>query len=113
MGLGFGSTSNIRRIKMAVVTENSSVATEFGGSYKVVIIDCDGASGVMTVAVDELSIVKSAIAENKVAPTAPCARFIAIPATNSNIVTINAYKNDLASTSTQTVTDFILTCIGY
>ena len=98
---------------MAVVTENSSVATEFAGNYKVVIIDCDGASGVMTVAVDEMTLVKAAIAYNKVAPTAACAYFNAIPATNSNIVTINAYKSDFASTATQTVTDFILTCIGY
>ena len=98
---------------MAVITENSSVATEFAGDYKVVIIDCDGASGAMTVAVDELSIVKSAICQNKVAPTAACAAFVAIPATNRNIVTVNAYKSDFASTATQTVTDFILTCIGY
>jgi hypothetical protein len=98
---------------MAAVTENSSIATEFAGDYKVVVIDINGASGAMTCVVDEMSLVKSAICQNKVAPTAACARFVAIPATNSNIVTINAYKSDLVSTSTQTVTDFILTCIGY
>jgi hypothetical protein len=98
---------------MAALTENASYATEFSGNYKVVVIDCDGASGAMTVAVDELSLVISAICQNKVAPTADCARFVAIPATNSNIVTINAYKTGDAATATQTVTDFILTCIGY
>ena len=98
---------------MAAVTENSSVATEFSGNYRVVIIDIDGASGAMTVAVDELTYVKSAICQNKVAPTADCARFVAIPTTNTNIVTINAYKTGDAATATQTVTDFILTCIGY
>ena len=98
---------------MAAVIENSSIATEFAGDYKVVIIDIDGASGAMTVAVDEMTLVKSAICQNKVAPTAACAAFVAIPATNSNIVTINAYKSDFAATATQTVTDFILTCIGY
>lgn len=98
---------------MAALTEIGSVATEFGGDYKVVIIDCDGASGAMTVAVDEMSLVKSAICQNKVAPTAACGYFVAIPATNSNIVTINAYAAGGANTATQTVTDFILTCIGY
>lgn len=98
---------------MAALTENASYATEFGGNYKVVVIDCDGASGAMTVAVDELSLVVSAIAQNKVAPTAACGYFVAIPATNSNIVTINAYAAAGVSTATQTVTDFFLTCIGY
>ena len=98
---------------MAAVTENASVATEFSGNYKVVIVDIDGASGAMTIAIDEMTLVKSAICQNKVAPTADCGGFFAIPATNSNIVTINAYKAGDASTATQTVTDFILTCIGY
>ena len=98
---------------MAAVTENASVATEFSGNYKVVIVDIDGASGAMTITIDEMTLVKSAICQNKVAPTADCARFVAIPATNSNIVTINAYKTGDASTATQTVTDFFLTCIGY
>lgn len=98
---------------MAEVTVNSQVATEFAGDYKVVVLDIDGASGAMTKAISQLSLVKSAICQPKVAPTAACANFVAIPATNSNIVTINAYKSDLVSTSTQTVTDFILTCIGY
>lgn len=98
---------------MAAVTENSSVATEFSGNYKVVIVDIDGVSGAMTCVIDEMTLVKSAICQNKVAPTADCARFVAIPATNSNIVTINAYKTGDAATATQTITDFILTCIGY
>lgn len=98
---------------MAEVTVTSQIATEFGGDYKVVVLDCDGASGAMTKAITQLSIVKSAICQNKVAPTAACAFFHAVPATNSNIVTINAYKSDFVSTATQTVTDFILTCIGY
>jgi hypothetical protein len=98
---------------MTAVTVNSRVASEFAGDYKVVVLDCDGASGAMTAAVTELTLVKSAICQNKVAPTVACAAFVGIPATNSNIVTINAYKSDLVNTSTQTVTDFILTCIGY
>jgi len=96
-----------------MVTENSSVATEFGGDYKVVIIDVDGASGVMTLAVDEMTLVKSAIAQLKVAPVVACAYVNAIPATDGNTVTMNAYKSDLVSTATQTVADFFLTCIGY
>lgn len=98
---------------MAEAKVNSRVATEYAGDYKTVILDIDGASGAMTVAVSELSLVKSAICQNKVAPTAACAVFHAVPATNSNIVTINAYKSDFTSTATQTITDFILTCIGY
>ena len=96
-----------------MVTENSSVATEFAGDYKVVIIDVDGASGAMTLAVDELTLVKSAVCQLKVAPVADCAFVLGIPATDGNTVTMNAYKSDLVSTATQTVADFFLTCIGY
>ena len=96
-----------------MVTENSSVATEFAGDYKVVIIDVDGASGVMTLAVDEMTLVKSAVCQLKVAPTVTCALVVGIPATDGNTVTMNAYKSDLVSTATQTVADFFLTCIGY
>jgi hypothetical protein len=98
---------------MAVVTELSSKATEFSGKYKVVIIRCDGASGAMTCAIDELAAVVSAQAIPAEAPTVTCAYFATTCTTANNIVTINAYKSDLVSTSTQTITDFDLVCIGY
>ena len=96
-----------------MVTENSSVATEFAGDYKVVIIDVDGTSGVMTLAVDEMTLVKSAVCQLKVAPVVACALVVGIPATDGNTVTMNAYKSDLVNTATQSVADFFLTCIGY
>ena len=98
---------------MAVVTENISYATEFAGKYKVVVISCDGASGAMTCAVDELGSVVTAVAVLEAAPTVDCAYFATTCTTANNIVTINAYKSTLAATSTQTVTDFTLVCIGY
>jgi hypothetical protein len=98
---------------MAAVTEIASNATEFSGKFKVVITSCDGASGAMTCTVDELSSIVAAVAVLEAAPTADCAYFATTCTTANNIVTINAYKSTLAATSTQTVTDFTLVCIGY
>ena len=101
---------------MAALTENSSVVTEFGGQYKVAVVDVDGASGTTnTVTIDELSVVVGAVGQLKEAPTAACAGVRVAPnaTTATNVLSVVLYKSDFASTCTQTATDVVIFAVGY
>lgn len=101
---------------MAALTENNSVVTEFGGTYKVVALDIDGATGTTgTVTIDEISTIVTAVGNLKEAPTADCAHVKVAPnaTTATNVLSVVLYEDDHVTACTQNATDVAIIVVGY
>jgi hypothetical protein len=101
---------------MAALTENSSLITEFGGKYRVAVVDVDMATGTTgTVTIDEFTVVTGVWGQMKEAPTAAAAHVKAAPnaTTATNVVSVVLYASDHVTACTQTATDVSLLVVGY
>ena len=106
MGLGFGSTSNIRRFKMA----DTQYKTEFGGGFSTVTVLVDGSTQTNTVTVAGLTTIRGVQATLAEAPTANAA-LLEVTHNGGNIATIREYTAQ-GTLTTETALDFYLTVIG-
>jgi len=100
---------------MAALTETSSKVTEFGGRYKMIVVEVDGATGTEgTVTIDEMTTCIAAFAQLKEAPTADSAFIsVAVNGSTANQIDCILYEDDHVTASTQNATDFYLMAIGY
>ncbi len=96
---------------MAALTKKASYVTEFGGDYKVVVVEVDGTTSTNdTVTIDELSTVVGAVATIKGTQTAACCGVSV--SCSTNVVTCVLSEAD-GTVCTQTPLDFYLVAIGY
>ena len=98
---------------MIALVENSSQITEFGGKFKVAVIDVDGTTSTNdTITVDEMSVVIGAVATLKAAHTADCCGVRATATGTTNVITCSLAEGD-GSVCTQNPLDFVVFAIGY
>ena len=99
---------------MGALTETTSNITEFAGTYKMAVVEVDGAAGTeSTLTIDELSTIVAAFGTLKEASTADCCGLsVAIDGTTSNQLNIIFTEGD-GTACTQNAVDAYIMAIGY
>jgi len=96
---------------MAALTETTSNITEFGGVFKVAVVEVDGTTSTNdTVTIGEMGTVVGAVATLKEDSTAACCGVTC--SASSNVVTCRLTEAD-GTVCTETPLDFYLVAIGY
>jgi len=101
---------------MAELTKlSNTVITEYGGNYKTVVLDLDGATGTTgTATATGISTFVTAWVNLKEVPTADCNFGIALTSTaNPDQLNVILYEDDGVTACTQTAIDVTVVAIGH